>query len=139
MQEQDNEKMVQDMYAAFGRGDVATIMKHIAPDVEWTMPGPESIPYAGRRVGHDRVIQFFQALATTQTDQKLTIDETISKGDKVVSVGRYEAVVTATGKRIDCAVAHVFTIRGGKVVKLLDFVDTAQTADAYVSAWAAGR
>jgi ketosteroid isomerase-like protein len=36
-------------------------------------------------------------------------------------------------------VAHVFTIRDGKVAKFLDFVDTAQMADAYVSAAAASR
>jgi ketosteroid isomerase-like protein len=127
------------MYAAFGRGDVATIINHLAADVEWTLEGPESIPFAGRRVGHDQVKQFFQAMATTQTDHKLTIDEVIAKGDKVVSVGRYAAVVKATGKRIDGAVAHVFTIRGGKVVKLQDFINTAQTADAYASTMAAGR
>jgi len=139
MQEQDNEKMVQDMYAAFGRGDVATIIKHLAPDVEWSLEGPESLPIAGRRVGHDPVKQFFQLLATTQTDHKLTIDEIVAKGDKVVSVGRYAAAVKATGKRFDSAVAHVFTIRGGKVVKFQDFVDTAQMADAYASSMAAGR
>jgi ketosteroid isomerase-like protein len=121
------------MYAAFGRGDIAAIVERLAPDVEWTLEGPQSIPYAGRRKGHDQVRQFFQAMATTQTDHKLTIDDIISQGDIVMSTGRFAANVTATGKRIDCAVAHVFTLRGGKVVKFLDFVDTAQMADAYAA------
>ena len=74
-------------------------------------------------------------MATTQTGQKLTITEYISQGDKVATVGRYAAKVTATGKTFDCAVAHVFTLRDGK--ELLDFADTAQMADAYVATAAA--
>jgi ketosteroid isomerase-like protein len=105
MNEQSNTALVEKMYAAFGRGDLQTILGSLTPDVEWTLEGPSVIPYAGKRIGPAQVQKFFEA----------------------------------TGKRIDCAVAHVFTIRDGKIAKFLDFVDTAQMADAYVSAAAASR
>jgi uncharacterized protein len=139
MNEQDNTTLIQNMYAAFGRGDIQTVMGNLAPDVEWTLEGPAVIPYSGKRVGPAQVLKFFEALATTQDQPKLIIDEYIAQGDKVATVGRYSAVVKATGKRIDCAVAHIFTLREGKLVKLLDFGDTAHMADAYVSAAAASR
>jgi ketosteroid isomerase-like protein len=139
MNEQDNTTLIQNMYAAFGRGDIRTILDHLTPDVEWTLEGPAVIPFAGKRVGPNQVLQFFEALATTQEDPKLTIDQYIAQGDFLVTVGRYSAVVKATGKRIDSAVAHVFTFRNGKVSRFLDFGNTAQLADAYVSASAASR
>lgn len=139
MNENNNTALIQTMYAAFGRGDVQAILDQLAPDVEWTLDGPAIIPYTGKKVGHAQVLTFFQALATTQDQPKLTIDRYIAQGDDVATIGRFSATVKATGKRFDCAVAHVFTIRNGKITKFLDFVDTAQMADAYVSASAAAR
>jgi len=136
---EQNKAIVEKMYAAFGRGDIQTVLDHLAPNVEWTMEGPSTLPFTGKKIGPAQVLTFFQALGTTQENQKLTVDEYIVQGDKVATTGRYAATVKATGKRFDCAVAHVFTFRDGKVVKFLDFVDTAQMADAYVSAAAASR
>lgn len=139
MKEQDNTSLVQKVYAAFGKGDLQTILDHLAPGVEWALDGPAVIPYSGRRIGPDQVRQFFEALGTTQDNHRLIIDDTIAQGDKVATIGRYSATVKATGKRIDCAVAHIFTIQDGKITKFVDFADTAHMADAYVSASAASR
>lgn len=139
MNEKDNIALIQDSYAAFGKGDIQTILGHLTPDVEWTFEGPAVIPYSGKKVGPSQVLKFFEALATTQDEPKLTIDEYIAQGDKVVTVGRYSAVVKATGKRIDSPVAHVFTFRNGKIARFLNFGDTAQAADAYASTASASR
>lgn len=139
MNEDNNTALAQSAYAAFGRGDIQSILDKLAPNVEWTLNGPAVIPFAGKKVGPGQVLTFFNALATTQQDQKLTIDEYIAQGDYVATVGRYSATVKATGKRIDCAVAHIFTFRDGKIARFLDFVDTPQMADAYISAAAASR
>jgi ketosteroid isomerase-like protein len=64
----------------------------------------------------------------------LTISEYISSGDNVVTVGRYSGLVTATGKRFDCALVHVFTIRDGKIARFLNFTDSAKMVDAYAAA-----
>lgn len=129
---QSNTELIQAVYAAFGRGDVQTILDSLAADVQWILQGPSIIPYAGHKTGPAEVAQFFTALATTQQNHRLTIDEYIAEGDNVITLGRYAALVTSTGKQIDCATAHVFTVRDGKIVRFLDFVDTAQMADAYV-------
>jgi ketosteroid isomerase-like protein len=137
MNEQTNTALIRDLYAAFGRGEIQTILNSLSPDVEWKLEGPAIIPFAGRRIGPEQVAGFFEALASTQTEQKLTIDEYIAAGDHVVTIGRYAALVPATGKRMDGAIAHVFTIKNGKVTRFLDFGDTAEMARAYVGATAA--
>jgi ketosteroid isomerase-like protein len=137
MSEQQNAALVQSLYDAFGRGDLPFILKHLADNVDWTMEGPSIIPYAGKRKGIAQVQQFFEALATTQTNQKLTMDPLIAQGDQVAALGRYSATVTATGKRFDAHVAHFFTVRDGKVSRLVEVTDTVTQADAYRSTSAA--
>ena len=139
MNEQQNVELIEKAYAAFAHGDIAAILEMLTPDVQWGFEGPDTIPFAGIFVGPGQVAKFFAALATTQTDHKLSISEFIAQGDKVASVGRYSAVVTGTGKRIDSAVAHVFTIRDGKISRFLDFGNTAQMAEAYTGGAAAAQ
>ncbi len=140
MNAQTNVEIVEKAYADFARGDAAAILAALTEDVTWTMEGPEILPYAGTSVGPASVAKFFEALATTQSEHKLTMTEFVSEGDRVASFGRYAAVVNATGKRFDSAVAHVFTIRDGKISRFQDYGDTAAMAAAYVgTAGAAGR
>ena len=137
MSEQQNIEFVQSLYQAFGRGDVPFILSRLADDVDWIFEGPAILPFAGKRRGPAQVMQFFQALATTQTNQKLTMETLVGQGDVVVGIGRYAATVKATGKSFDARVAHYFVIANGKVTRFEDIVDTAAMADAYAGASAA--
>ncbi len=137
MTEQTNTTLIKKVYAAFGAGDVQTILDNLASDVKWTLEGPSSIPFAGTKTGPEQVREFFQALATTQDKPQLTITDWIAQGDKVATLGRYSCVVKETGRSVDCTVAHFFTIRDGKIARFHDFLDTAQFAAAYTDAAAA--
>jgi uncharacterized protein len=59
--------------------------------------------------------------------------EFIAHEDELVMIGRYSAMVTATNKRIDLAVVHVFTIQNGKITRFLNFTDSARLVEAYKS------
>ncbi|HVY92754.1 MAG TPA: nuclear transport factor 2 family protein [Bryobacteraceae bacterium] len=84
-----------------------------------------------RSGGRSGVAKFFEVLGTTQSAQTLRIEETYAAGDQVISIGRYSCIVNGTGKTIDSAVAHIFTVKNGQVVRLLDFIDTALAVEAY--------
>jgi ketosteroid isomerase-like protein len=139
MNEQQNTETIKAMYAAFARGDVQTIMSALTDDVQWSLDGPATIPFAGTRRGPAEVMGFFQALGSTQENQKLTIDTYVAQGDVVATSGRYAARVKSTGKSFDSPIAHFFTFRNGKVSKFVDFGDTALMAETYEQASAAAR
>jgi len=52
--EQENLQTIQQVYAAFGRGDIEGELGMLTNDVRWTTPGPpDVIPYVGSRTGHE--------------------------------------------------------------------------------------
>ena len=121
---------VKDAYAAFGRGDVATILAMLAPDVSWELEAPSEISIAGIRKGPEGVKGFFQAIANDHADPKLEITEYFSSADGVATFGRYKCTLRKNGKRLDSPVAHLFKFRDGKIVRFVDFTDTAAYLEA---------
>jgi uncharacterized protein len=132
MQEQQNIDLVKKIYGAFGKGDIETIIDHLADQLVWRFDAPSVIPYAGEHDTPDQVRGgFFVALARTQKDYALRTDEFIAQGDNVIMVGRYGATVTSTGKSFDLPLVHVWTVQNGQIKRFLNFTDTAKVAEAY--------
>jgi hypothetical protein len=137
MASQDNVVLIKKMYAAFGLGDVQTILDSITDDVEWVNYGPSSIPYAGSWRGRSQVGEFFQAIGSSTTGGKVMPDTVVADSDTVMATGRYIATVRNNGAEIDVPIAHVFTIRNGKVSKWVGLSDTAKVVEAHTRAAAA--
>jgi uncharacterized protein len=135
IQEQQNIDLIKRLYEAFGKGDIEAIVDHLADRFVWRFDPPPTVPFAGDYKTPDEVRRgFFGSLAESQKDQALNPEEFIAQDDRVVMVGRYSAVVTATNKRIDVAVVHIFTIQNGKITRYMNFSDSARIAEAYKTA-----
>ena len=130
MAQAENKQLIQSLYDAFAQGNAQYILDRVTDDVEWRNEGPESVPYMGQFNGKAGVRRFFEQFATVQAG-KVTAHEFIVTDDKVIALGRFTATVTATRKKIDAAIAHVFTIRDGKVTRWLGYGDTAASVEAY--------
>jgi ketosteroid isomerase-like protein len=139
MHEPLNVSLIRKLYAAFGSGDVQTILDNVAPDAEWINHGPSTIPYAGSRKGTVQIREFFQAIGESTTGGKVTAKDFLAQGEVVVSTGRFTATVRDTGAPIDTPVAHVFTVHDGKVVRWEGFMDSAHVESAHRGRAAAGR
>ena len=118
-----NVETVKNMYAAFHRGDIAAILAHLTDDVQWGLGTPNAVPFSGNRHGHAGVTEFFQAIGGSENNCQVDIKEFLDAGDNVVTIGRYSAGVTATGKSFATSLVHVFTFRDGKVCRFIDQVD----------------
>ena len=127
----DNGKLIENIYAAFNRGDHSFVVKNITDDVEWVEFGPSSIPYTGVHHGRGSVEHCLSIMRTTQSEQRIRITEIVSAGETVVATIRYSGLVNTTGRAFDTSAAQVFTIRNGKVASFRNYFDTAQLATAY--------
>jgi ketosteroid isomerase-like protein len=121
---------VQEIYAAFGGGDVATILSKLADDVVWESEGPAVISFSGIRRGKAEARGFFEALGADHSNPQLTITEYVASGDTVMTIGRYTATVNATGKKFDSPIAHYWKFRDGKVIRYVGLANTAAALEA---------
>lgn len=126
MSAEKNISVVQALYAAFGRGDMATVMVGLTDDVEWVLPGPkEVIPFAGTHHGREAVAQFFLKMNETLEFEQLEPREFVAQGDKVVVLGHSRDRMKSTGRTIENEWAAVVTLRDGKVARYQIYEDTA--------------
>ena len=134
MTEQENVAIVQEAYAAFGRGDVAGAISNYADDIDWAMPGsPEIIPYAGKRRGREQVAQFYSTFAHTEEVEEMQLQEFISHGDRVLVFGHYKGRVKSTGRSYTKDFIHVVTLRDTKVIRFREYVASDDMYAAFVT------
>jgi ketosteroid isomerase-like protein len=126
MSEADNTKVVQDAYAAFGRGDVQSILDRLDDGIVWqgVYGAGSNVPMAGEKQGKPAVAEFFKLVATHVNFTRFEPKEFVAAGDKVVTLGHYTAK-TSANKEFDSDFAMVFTMRNGKVTKFQEFLNTA--------------
>ena len=128
----NNVGLVRDLYAAFGRGDIDTILAALAPDVSWESVGrPEDYPVFGPRRGVEAVRDFFRLVAENEDFSDFSPREFLAADDRVFVLGHYEATLRKTGRKIASDWVHVFTLRDGKVSRWREHTDTAQFAEAW--------
>jgi uncharacterized protein len=128
---QDNVRLVRNLYAAFERGDVDSVVALMDDKVVWSIPGPASIPFAGRFEGKQGVRKFFDAAVATLDVGEQKVTGFIIQGSKVGALGYERMIVKATGKGYRSNWFHLYTLRNGKIVQFEEFVDTAAQAAAF--------
>jgi len=127
-----NVKLVQDLYDAFKRGDIATIIAALTPDVHWQVHGRATdFPTIGQWSGPRGAEEFFRRVDESLEVAEFTPHQLHAAGDKVFVLGHYRWKVRRSGKPASAEWCHAFTIRGGKVAVFREFTDTATFAEAY--------
>jgi ketosteroid isomerase-like protein len=122
---------VQSLYAAFGRGDIATVLASLAPDARWSNPGPSEFgAYFGEKRGHEEILALFGFLGQNFEFTVFEPREFFAVEEKVVVLLRIEGRVPATGKQFEEDAVQVFTFQDGAIVRFQDFQDSNALAEA---------
>ncbi|WP_327360620.1 MULTISPECIES: nuclear transport factor 2 family protein [unclassified Streptomyces] len=121
--------VVRRQYIASANGDLEALRATMADDVEWTeMAG---FPLAGTYRTPAGVTSAVMEQLGKSWDGWAAHDDTyVVDGENVVVLARYTATNKATDKPLNVRVAHHFVVRGGKIVRFEQFVDTALVRDA---------
>ena len=133
MSAQSNIQLVQNIYAAFGRGDVPAILEHLAEDVTWGIASrsgvAKSIPWHETLHGKASVPRFFAALAATADFTRFEPQTFAATDDCVYCTVSWDATYKPTGKKFTEVVLHRFTFKNGRITEWLGTEDTALTAE----------
>jgi len=118
---------VRRLYDARGNPDI--IRQVLAPDIRWEVV--EGFPHSGVYFGLDDVLRnFFGRLFQDFESFIAAGTEFFESGDHVIALGSYTGRAKATGKEFTARFAHVWTLHGGKIVRLQQCADTVQVARA---------
>jgi ketosteroid isomerase-like protein len=134
MNEDTNIQTVQQLYNAFGQGNIDMILNALAEDVEWHQPGPTDVlPWAGTRHGRVQVAQFFTAIGETLEFLQFEPREFLAHENTAVVFGYERALAKPTNRTFESEWVMVFTLRAGQVVRLRAYHDTAAMVIAFRS------
>ena len=123
-------RLAREMFTFYVLGDTPGMRSLFAPDAHVVIPGdPALVPWAGVYTGaqadlfHSRVKDSVDVL-------EYTVKSYEPHGDTVIAFCRELGRVKATGKRFVTEHVGILTVRDGRIVRYLEYGDTAafQTA-----------
>lgn len=124
-------EVTEEVFTAFGEGDVDRIMRSLHDRVRIEFYGPEIIPYAGYYNGLIECRSFFETVLASVDIHQFDPEEFICEGDKVVVTGHLNLTARSTGRTIDSDFVHVITVADEKWLLFRDFMNTANAEAAF--------
>ncbi|MBC3934369.1 nuclear transport factor 2 family protein [Undibacterium sp. CY7W] len=96
----------------------------VTSDIRWTEAA--GFPYAGTYIGWDEIQQHvFARLASEWQNYRVTIEQYFAHQDQVVAIGTYSGIYLKTGLPFSARVAHLWTLRDGRISAFEQIVDSA--------------
>ena len=120
----ENKRIIAQAFEGLARADATAFLDVMADDFTWIITG--QCRFSRRYEGKDAVRnELVPALfANFATDYRNYADEIIAEGDRVVVLARGE-VKTRAGEDYNNSYCFVIRMRGGKMVELREYMDTA--------------
>ena len=108
---------VQNDFAAFGKGDIPTIINSASEDVVWKHFGtPGVVPFAGTYTGREGVGRFFQTVGESCKFLVFEPQSYMENGNTVTATINMKSIALPTGKEYPDSVVMVFTFNAaGKI------------------------
>lgn len=127
----DNLTVIGEIYEAFAKGDIPTILGHVADDVRWeewsdNTAQRQGVPWLQARHGKAGVLEFLQVMGGLHV-QDLRVLSLMAGGNQVAAEFTIEFEVPATRRRCRDEEIHLWTLNDdGQVIRLRHYTDTAK-------------
>jgi ketosteroid isomerase-like protein len=82
---------VQTFFQLLGAGDADRVADVFAEEIDWYVPGDETLPWVGRRTGREQVPEYFRLLwpALVAGESAVEFDKLLVDGHDAVWLGRF--------------------------------------------------
>jgi ketosteroid isomerase-like protein len=130
----ENVEVVRRAFEAFNRGGPEALISggFWSPEIVWDTT-PSGIPGLGVYRGYDEVRSAFEDdwfTAFPFEEWELAVEELIDHGDQVIVLSRQRGRGASSGVAVELEQAHVFTLRGGKIVRFDSYLDRRKALEA---------
>jgi ketosteroid isomerase-like protein len=123
-------EVIRGLYDSFSEGDVPAVLGQMDEAIEWREA--ENYIYADRNpyMGPQAILEgVFMRLASEWEGFTVTPEEWLNAGHHIVVLGTYTGRHKETGREVRAQFAHVWGVRGGRVVRFQQYTDTKQFAE----------
>lgn len=132
MSEQDNIRIVKDIYDAVGRGDLDAILERVTDDVDWAAEvATNAAPWHGPRTGKQGVASFFEDINSSVEILEFTPHSYAGGDGGVHLLVDWTFRPLADGHRTSMTMHHYWQMRDGRVARFRGSEDSALTAEAF--------
>jgi uncharacterized protein len=116
-----NREVVEQVYAALGRGELDAFLSVLHPDAEWHWPpgGADSGVFRGL----DEIRRGVELWEEPWADFRMDPEELLERGDSVLAIVRYRARGRASGAPVEYRVAHLWEFSEGAALRMRMFGD----------------
>lgn len=121
----ENVEVVRSLYRAWNERATSKLIELFDEEVELrlnVMMGPY--------FGHDGVLKFLADASADWSQLAMTVEETVSGGDRVVVVVREDGIGRSSRVRITSIENHVWIVRDGKAVRGVAYPSRAKALEA---------
>ena len=127
------ERVMASFMDRLGERDAEGIGELFADEIDWYVPGSETLPWTGSRSRREDVADYFRTLwpAFVPGQSMATVDRLVIDGDDAVVISRFSHVVAKNGRRLNTPAALHLTIANGQVVRMHLYEDTLAVHEAF--------
>jgi ketosteroid isomerase-like protein len=125
----ENVAVMRRMYEAWNSGDMAALAEVFDPEVE-VRPALSTFMASAVYRGHDGIAAWYAETNEPWADLQAVPQRFIETGDRIVVVVGLQARVPGGRVDIDAEIAHVVTIRDGRIVRLDGYEEPAAALQA---------
>ena len=118
-----NLEIIQATYEGSSEENGRHLLAALAPNATWIEAA--GFPYAGTYVGPEAIVRnVFSRLAGEWLGYRADVASYVVDGEQVVAFGEYSGTYKATGRAMRAAFAHHYTLCDGKIVRMVQYVDS---------------
>jgi ketosteroid isomerase-like protein len=125
---QENMELARKGYAAIARRDFDAVLELMDPNIE--SHNPPEVPEAGIHRGHEAVRRDWEQIFELFDDFSIEVERYIDAEDELVVFLIYRGRARGSSADIEAKMAHVWTIRDGKAIRLRQYLDRGDALEA---------
>jgi len=128
----ENMSFINGLYDAFATGDIPNVLAAMDANIIWNEAESNSLAKGNPYIGPDAILNgVFIPLGANHEYFKLAdIKLHEMSNNQVLATLRYDGKNKATGKVYNAQVAHLWSLKDGKIVAFQQYVDTKKLAEA---------
>ncbi|RKS53933.1 hypothetical protein BC962_2200 [Gillisia mitskevichiae] len=129
----NNKAVINSLYEAFSIGDIPAALSTMDPEIVWNEAEGNSYASGNPYIGPEAVLNgVFAKIGADHEYFKLNdIELHEMSNNKVLATLRYNAKIKDNAATYDAQVAHLFTLKDGKIISFQQFVDTKKIDEAF--------